>query len=650
MFSFFNDGLAGGNTVNSHGEVFVREKCRAQIVLLHKIIQLAKRLQSIRSANEPSTLIKSFQAFKYLPRFIREIYNTDKKLFFANILARLVTAFSPVVILWIGKLIIDEIVGIINKTGGNSNDLWTYVIIELTVVVFTDVVGRYVSLTDSLLGDLYSNQSSVLIIKKTNQLEISQLESPEFYDTLERARSQTTRRVSLMSSLLGQLESLISIITLIAGLLYFMPILILILLISIIPSFINEIKFSGQTYSLSRSWTAERRELDYLRYIGANDKTAKEIKLFGLSDFVADRFKGLSDSYYALNKSLSVRRSAFGAVFNTLGTLSYYGASVFIIYNVISGKISLGELTFLSGSFARLRGSLQGFFLGFTRISESALYLRDYFDFIDFEVPVPSKDLLPLPQKIKTGFRIENVHFSYPGSEEEILTDLSFTIGAGEKIAFVGRNGAGKTTLIKLLLRFYDPTKGVIYLDGIDISRFDKLEYQKMFGVIFQDFFRYEFTVKENIAVGKIEEIENTGRIENAALQSLASEVIDSLPMGYEQQLGKRFVKGQELSGGQWQKIALARAYMKDAEVLILDEPTAALDAKAEYEVFERFMQLTKGKCSVIISHRFSTVRMADRIIVLHSGTVAEAGSHEELMEGKGLYSELFLLQAAGYK
>ena len=387
-----------------------------------------------------------------------------------------------------------------------------------------------------------------------------------------------------------------------------------------------------------------------MRYIGANDKTAKEIKLFGLSDFLADRFKVLSDKYYQLNRSLSIRRSSFGALFNILGTLSYYGAYIYIIYNVTNGVLSLGELTFLSGSFARLRGSLQGFFIGFTKISESALYLKDYFDFIDLEIPQNYEEIIPLPKTIKTGFRIENVSFSYPESEEQILSNLNFDIKAGEKIAFVGKNGAGKTTLIKLLLRFYDPTKGKIYLDGIDISKFDKLEYQKMFGVIFQDFFRYEFTVKENIAVGKIEEIENKARLDQAAIQSLANEVIASLPMGMDQQLGKRFVKGQELSGGQWQKIALARAYMKDAEVLILDEPTAALDAKAEFEVFERFMQLTKGKCSVIISHRFSTVRMADRIIVLEHGTVAEAGSHEELMQKNGLYSELFLLQAAGYK
>lgn len=612
---------------------------------------MAKKISTLTASHNKQTSFKdSFVAFKFIPRFLKEIWQTSKKLFIINLCCRLISAFSPVVILWIGKLIIDDIIKLINHQETDPNTIWKYVALEFGIVILTDIIGRIVSLTDGLLGDLYSNNSSVLIIQKTNELEISDLESPNFYDTLERARTQTTRRVSLMSSLLGQLESLVSIITLIAGLVYFAPLLIIILLLSIIPSFINEVKYSSQNYSLTRSWTSERRELDYLRYVGANDKTAKEIKLFGLADFIASRFKNLSDQYYDLNKTLSVKRSAFGALFNIFGILSYYAAYVFIIYRVISGAITIGELTFLSGSFSRLRGSLQGFFLGFTRISENALYLKDYFEFIDFTVQKPTEKLLSVPEKIIKGFRFQDVCFTYQGSDQEILTDINFEIEAGEKMAFVGENGAGKTTLIKLLLRFYEPTSGVIYLDDIDVRRFDKEAYQKMFGVIFQDFFKYEFTIKENIAVGKIEEIENIQRIKKAADLSLASEVVDEMKMGLDQQLGKRFAKGQELSGGQWQKIALARAYMKDAEVLILDEPTAALDARAEFEVFKRFIDLTKGKCSVIISHRFSTVRMADRILVLKHGKVLETGTHEELMKNKNLYSELFSLQAAGYQ
>ena len=453
-----------------------------------------------------------------------------------------------------------------------------------------------------------------------------------------------------MSNVLGQAQSTISIATLIAGLIYFEPYLIILLVLSIIPSFINEIRYSQRQYSLARSWTSERRELDYLRFIGANDKTAKEIKLFGLTDFVVDRFKNLSEEYYQLNKTLSIKRSALGFLFNVLGSLSYYGAYVFIIYRVLSGAITLGELTFLSGSFNRLMRNLQEFFSKFTRISESALYLKDYFDFIDISVKPKTREDLPLPQHIKTGFEFKNVHFAYPNSENEILKGINFELKAGEKLAFVGQNGAGKTTLIKVLLRFYEPTSGEILLDGININRFNLAKYQEFFGVIFQDFFRYEFTVRENIAIGNIDELENQSKIENAAELSLANDVVAELKQGYNQQLGKRFSNGQELSGGQWQKVALARAYMKSAEVMILDEPTSALDARAESDVFGRFIGLTEGKTSIIISHRFSTVRQADRILVLENGKVLEIGTHEELMKKQALYAELFTLQAEGYQ
>ena len=453
-----------------------------------------------------------------------------------------------------------------------------------------------------------------------------------------------------MSNALGEIQSLISIATLVAGLIYFEPYLIILLVLSIIPSFINEIWFSQQQYSLARGWTAERRELDYLRFIGANSQTAKEIKLFGLTDFIVDRFKNLSQEYYQLNKKLAVKRSALGFIFNILGTLSYYGAYIFIIYRVVSGVITLGELTFLSGSFNRLTRNLQDFFSKFTRITESALYLKDYFEFIDWSIVPKYEENQPIPEKIVSGFEFRNVHFSYPDSDHEILKGVTFTISAGEKMAFVGQNGAGKTTLTKLLLRFYEPTSGEILLDGVNINRFKKDDYQKYFGIIFQDFFRYEFTIKENIAVADIAELNNQEKIEHAAQLSLATEVISELKKGYNQQLGKRFAKGQELSGGQWQKVALARAYMKNAEVMILDEPTSALDAKAESDVFKRFIGLTQGKTSIIISHRFSTVRQADRILVLEAGKILEIGTHNQLMANNALYAQLFQLQAEGYQ
>jgi len=598
-------------------------------------------MRTARSIKEDEAVKGSFRALKYIPRFFIEIWETNRLLFLANALCRLINALMPVALLWVGKLIIDEIVKQAALEVQDLEMLWIYVGIELGLALISDLLGRATGLTDGLLGDLYANRSSIRIIRKTKDITISQLEDPEFYDKLERARQQTTSRVNLMSESLAQVENLISMISLIAGLVYFEPWLLVLLVLSIIPTFINEIKFSSRRYSLARSWTAERRELDYLRFIGANDQTAREVKLFGISDFIAERFRRVSDEYYRLNRKLAVRQASLGSLFNMLGILSYYGAYILIIIRVIAGILTLGELTFLSGSFNRLRNNLQGFFLRFTRITERSLYLRDYFDFIE---------VLPVPERIHTGFQIRNLSFHYPGSDVYVLRNVSFDLRPGEKMAFVGQNGAGKTTLIKLILRFYEPSEGEILLEGINIDRYDTDAYQQLFGVIFQDFFRYEFTMRENIAVGDIDELDNLGRIQDAADRSLASEVAEELELGLEQQLGRRFAQGKELSGGQWQKVALARAYMKDASVLILDEPTAALDARAEFEVFQRFIGLTRDKTSIIISHRFSTVRMADRILVLKDGSVHEIGTHEELMQTGGLYSELFELQAAGYR
>jgi len=608
-----------------------------------------RKLNSLKEKNK-TNFKSSFNALSFIPRFFKEIWNINKGLFLISAICRLIAALLPVVILWIGKEIVDEILLQIELSNPDYTQLWTYVAVEFGLIILSELFGRAISLTDGLLGDEYNIATSVKIIKKTNQINISQLEDPDYYDKLERARTQTTGRVGLLSNVLAQAQSIITITSLIVGLIYFEPLLIILLVLSIIPAFINEIKFSQQQYSLARSWTSERRELDYLRFIGANNKTAKEIKLFGLTDFVVNRFKNLSNSYYLLNRKLSIRRASLGFLFNVLGTVAYYGAYVFIIFRVLTGVITLGELTFLSGSFNRLMKSLQDFFARFTRISESALYLKDYFDFIDMEVEDQSQETMPLPKSIEIGFEFRNVRFAYPESNSEVLKGVNFTLNAGEKMAFVGQNGAGKTTLIKLMLRFYEPTSGEILLDGININQFNKAEYQEYFGVIFQDFFRYEFTLRENIAIGHIDEVENLEKIKTAAQLSLANEVVGDLEFGYEQQLGRRFSNGVELSGGQWQKVALARAYMKNAKVMILDEPTSALDAKAESEVFTRFIGLTESKTSIIISHRFSTVRQADKIVVLKEGKILEVGTHIELMQNKLLYSELFTLQAEGYK
>jgi len=551
----------------------------------------------------------------------------------------------------VGKEIIDEVILQIAQTNKELSRLYILIAIEFVLALSTDIFSRLISLTDGLLGDLYSNSSSVVLIQKTANVDLAQLEDSEFYNKLERARKQTTSRVSLMSNVLSQMQDLITIISLISALIYFYPILILLLAISIIPSFLNELKFSKSSYSLQRSWTPERRELDYMRMIGASDITAKEVKLFGLSDYISQTFAKVANKYFEANKVLAIDRTFWGSIYHIAGDIAYYSAYLFIVLRTVAGFVSIGELSFLAGSFNRLRNQLQSIFLRFSKINESALYLADYFDFIDMEfVKDVDFEERPMIKKINQSIKFLQVSFAYPNSEHQVLDSVSFCLHKGEKLALVGENGAGKTTLIKLLLRLYEPTSGAIMIDGIDIRHFPKAEYQQFFGAIFQDFVKYYLTAKVNIAVGNIKEIENQVKIEQSAVNSLAKQVINELPLGYEQELGRRFNEGTELSGGQWQKIALARAYMTDAEVIILDEPTSALDARAEFEVFQRFIGLTVAKTSIIISHRFSTVRMADRILVLKDGDILERGTHEELMLNQQLYAELFELQAAGYR
>ena len=601
---------------------------------------------------QKASYLQNFIALKYLPRFFRAVYKSSPKMFALNVILRLIKSIFPVVLLWVGKEIIDEVIAIVN-TGESQelNKLYLLIAIEFGIAIFSDVFNRLIGVTDTLIGSLYSNDSSVELIQKTARVDLQYLEDSEFYDKLERARRQTVGRVNLMSNSLAQAQDFITIVSLISALIYFYPILIILLVISIIPTLLNELKFSSSNYKLTSRMAPERRQLDYMRVIGASDVTAKEVKLFGLADFISRTFSTTANKYYQSIKKLTIKRSVWGAIFNIIGVIAYYGAFVFIVLKAVVSLVTIGELTFLAGSFNKLRNQLQVMFTRFSNITESAMYLHDYFEFIDMEFNDQSDFLqLPVPAEIVTGIKFQNVTFSYPNGHIPVFNGLSFDLRKGEKLALVGENGSGKTTLIKLLLRLYEPTSGCILLDGVDIRHYEKEEYQKLFGAIFQDFVKYYLTTRINIAVGNIENVGNDKKIEEAAELSLADEVVKDLLNGYDQELGKRFKKGAELSGGQWQKIALARAYMSEAPIIILDEPTSALDARAEYEVFQRFIGLTKGRTSIIISHRFSTVRMADRILVLNNGEVLELGTHEELMENGNLYSELFELQAEGYQ
>ena len=594
----------------------------------------------------------NLEALQFIPPFLKMIWETHKGFSITNILLRIIQAGIPVTVLYVGKLIIDEVIRL-SEVGVDTDKtyLWTIIGIELGLAVFSAILSRGISLVDALLGDLFANKTSVALMKHAASLDLPQFEDATFFDKLERARRQTTNRVMLMSQFLTQIQDFITILFLALGLVAFNPWLILILIIAVIPSFINETHFNQRGYSLARSWTPQRRELDYLRYIGASNETAKEVKIFGLADFISDRFADVADNYYQANKKLAIQRAGWGTFFGSLGDLGYYAAYVVIVLQAISGEISIGDLTFLAGSFSRLRGLLRGVLSRFSVIAQSALYLKDFFDFMEItpEINTPSNPII-LPNPIKDGFIFENVSFKYPSKEEYAIKDVSFHLHAGEKLALVGENGAGKTTLVKLIARLYDPSEGRILLDGQDLKNYSLEELRKAISVIFQDYVRFQMTAAENIAVGNIWKKEERPIIEYAAEKSLANQVITRLDKGFDQLLGRRFEGGVDLSGGEWQKVALGRAYMRDAQLLILDEPTAALDARAEYEVFQRFSDLTKGKTAVLISHRFSTVRMADRILVLEKGHKLELGSHEELLALDGTYAELFNLQAQGYQ
>ncbi len=609
---------------------------------------------------EKPSFRERLDALRYVPQLLAMVWDTHRGFTVAMAALRLVRAFIPIVTLWIGKLIIDGVV-MAQRNGGTWRSVGGLVAIELVIVVVGELLARASSLVESLLGDLFSNRISVRLMQHAATLDLAQFEDPEFYDHLERARRQTVGRIGLIAQLLGLAQDALTLVTLSAALLAFSPWLMVLLVVAIVPSFLGETRFAAMEYSLLFRWTPERRQLDYLRWVGASDDTAKEVQLFGLAGWLTERYRVLSDRWYAENRKLATRKAVVSSALSFIGTVGYYAAYIVIIARAIAGSITLGSLTFLAASFSRGRDLIQRLLLGASAIYEQGLYLRDLFLFFEMQPTISSRPgAPPVPRPIRTGFVFENVGFQYPGSDRWAVRHVNFTLGRGERIALVGENGAGKTTLTKLLARLYDPTEGRILLDGVDLRDYDLTSLRREIGVIFQDFVRYDMRFDENVGVGEIESVR--GYLDNgagvaapaplvhAADQSLASSLLPRLPAGYRQMLGRRFEDGVDLSGGEWQKIALARAYMRDAQVLILDEPTAALDARAEYEVFERFSELMAGRMGVLISHRFSTVRMADRIVVLKGGEVVEQGTHEELVGAGGLYAELFAMQATGYR
>ncbi len=601
-------------------------------------------------------------ALRNLPPFLKLVWRTSPALTLGQGVLRVLRALLPVATLFVGKLIIDEVVLLVRAppaaddlrawiASGMLDRIGALLAVEFALAVASDVLGRAVSLLDALLSERFSNETSLRLMAHAATLDLEDFEDSELQDKLERARRQAGGRTSLIGQLFGQAQDVVTVASFAAGLVVYAPWLIALLAIALVPAFVGEAHFNAQSYSLNFARTPERRELDYVRQTGASADTAKEVKIFGLNGFLIERYRTLAEGFFAANRGIALRRAGWGSLLSAVGTVAYYVAYAYIVWRTLHGDFTIGDLTFLAGSFRRLRNLLENLLMGFSQVAGQALYLEDLFSFFEIRPEiVPPSNPRPFPVPIRQGFSFENVGFRYPGAERWAVRGLTFDLRAGENLALVGENGAGKTTLVKLLSRLYDPDEGRILLDGHDLREYDLFAIRANIGVIFQDFVRYHFTAADNIAVGRIEARGDRARIEAAAERSLADEVIRRLPAGYDQMIGKRFRGGVELSGGEWQKVAIARAYMRDAQVLILDEPTAALDARAEFEVFERFKELSEGKTVLLISHRFSSVRMADRIVVLADGAVEAMGTHEELLAQGGRYAELFELQAAGYR
>jgi ATP-binding cassette subfamily B protein len=608
-----------------------------------------------KKKEEEVTVISQIKALRNIPRFCRLIWELSPRLTLLNILVRSVQAVLPVSILYVGKEIIDEVVELA-KEGTSAEKFWNsdvlifWIFTGLGIAILLNIFTRISSLTDTLLANWVNNETSMKLMLQASSLDLYHFEDPDFYNNLSRARTDTRSRTLLINLILTQIQDFITLIALLAALLVFSPSLVFFLILVVVPTFLTESFFNKKIYKLTRDWTPEMREKNYLRLIGTEDRVAKEIKVFGLEKFITNRFIKLATNYYYASKKILINRALIGSLLNIVTITTYYGAYVYVLYQTVAGILTIGMMTFLGGAFQRMQNILQTTANRFSRLAAIGLYLEDFFYFMDMQLPAKEAGTkVEVPDSIQSEIVFENVSFKYFGSEQYAIKNLNFTLKAGESLALVGENGAGKTTFVKLLARLYEPTEGRILWDGIDIQDFDYEEYRTKIGVIFQDFVKFMFTAKENIFVGNIAEKDNQALIEKAAKKSLADTVINQLDNKYDQMLGKRFEGGVELSGGQWQKIALSRAYMRNADLVILDEPTSALDARAEHEVFLRFSELMKGKTAILISHRFSTVRMASKILFLEYGQVLEHGTHQELIAKEGKYAELFDLQAQGY-
>jgi ATP-binding cassette subfamily B protein len=586
-----------------------------------------------------------------LPPVLHLIWEAAPGVVGAGLSLRVASALIPVTILAVSKWIMDLLVGAVKHPGPMPAILWWLVGAAFALAALNTFFGRAIDYTDARLADEFTREVSLRVMRHAARLDLARLEDPVFQDKLERARQQATDRIGMLNSMGRLVLEIITLISLSVGVITYSPWLFLLLVVCVIPAFTGESHFAFLGYGLQHSLTPIRRELDYLRILGTSKESAKEVKLFRLGGYFHDRYAELTDGIIQRNRKLTRKRLWWGSALSAVGSIGYWGSYAFLVWQTARGKISIGTLTFLAGAIAGSSTQLQSVFSLFSHISDQALFLTDLVGFLAVQPGILSKPgALPAPRAIREGFEFRDVSFAYPGSERLVLNGLNLRIEPGERLALVGENGQGKTTLVKLISRLYDPTGGQILLDGVDLRDYRLEQLQNQIGVVFQDFVRYDFSARMNIGVGRISELEHDNALWAAAKKSRADRMLDRFPDGLDQVLGRRFEGGVDLSGGEWQKFALARAYLRDAQVLILDEPTAALDAVAEAEVFSRFADLAEGKMVILISHRFSTVRRSHRIVVLEEGKIREQGTHDHLVETGGQYARLFKLQAANYQ
>jgi len=590
------------------------------------------------------------RALKNMPAVLRILWESGRAVVSWGLILRVIVATLPFGIAKVAQYIITDIASVL-RGNALAHNFWDLVIAEVVLNVCLGLITRAIDYSDSLLANRYTQHVSVRVMEQAARLDLTTYEDPVFYDRLERARVQATDRLAMIQQLGRLVTQIITTLTFSAALAWASPWLVLLLALGVLPSFLGETHYAFLGYAKNFRQTPAKRQMDYLRQVAGSREGAKEVKLFGLNKFFTSRFQTLANQIYIEDVTLSRSKLIVGGLLGIIGTLGYYGAYVYVIWRTLHGVYDIGQFTFLTTAIQQASSNLQQVFSTASGIADQALFLTDLIAFFEMEPTVHSNpNGLPAPKPIQSGFEFRNVSFTYPGTNRTVLKNFNLKLSTGERIALIGENGQGKTTVVKLITRLYDPTEGQILLDGIDLREYSLEDLHRHIGVIFQDFMRFEMTARENIAVGRIDQPHQQSDIELAAHKSLADTVVSKLAGGYDQILGRRFEGGVELSGGEWQKMALARAYLRDAQLLILDEPTAALDARSELEVFERFAELTEGKMALLISHRFSTVRMADRIVVLSGGRLIEEGNHQQLMAKSGLYASMFEMQAASYR